>query len=421
MPSVRKYPTKKPNMVKSTDLYPRSQSKIKCLIICFFLGFSVRVSAQEIECEAALASVHTDSLLHFLNQITGRDAVFVNGQNQLITSRYAFHPDNNLAADYLKQRCEQYGYQAEDIPFSATGRNIVMYKRGTLQPKTAFLLSAHYDCVGNINEPFEGADDNGSGVATLLEAARVLQYTNFPYTIVLAFWDEEEIGLLGSEAFAPDGPLGFWDVKGVINMDMVAYDGNKDSLAMIHTFPVGNSVPLATRLVELNKLYGIGLKTMIKNPGETSTDHQSFWLTGATAIGLTEDYDADFNPHWHQLSDRIENLNIAYYGLMARLAIVALCDIGKSGKVTAVKDLDNLENLHITNPVTNWIKFNGLDTRHYPLALKLYNGVGELLLNQQLKEPTDQLNISGFSNGIYFLQISNGTYMRYEKLLKVSN
>ncbi len=404
-------------MVKSAYLYRH----LKVLILGCSFWLSSGVSAQEIECSDALVSVNTDSLIRFLNQLTGQDSVFVNGQNQLITSRYAFHPDNDLAATYLKQLCSQYGYQAEDIPFSATGRNIVMYKSGTVQPKTAFLLSAHYDCVGTTNAPFRGADDNGSGVAAILEAARVLRQVSFPYTIVLAFWDEEEIGLLGSEAFAPDGPLGFWDVKGVINMDMIAYDGNNDSLAMIHTFPVGNSVGMATRLVELNNLYDIGLNTLVKNPGETSTDHQSFWLAGATAIGLTEDYDADFNPHWHQLSDGLENLNVNYFGLMARLALVAICDIGKSGKVTAVNNLDMLADLYIPNPVTGLIDIKGLDKQHYPLDLKVYNCFGELILAEQLKDPTDQLNLGDSPNGIYFLQVSNHKSVRYEKLLKVSN
>ncbi len=307
--------------------------------------------AQESECAAALLQVKQDSLVHFVKILSGREPAIINGQQEVITSRFASHPGNNLAADYLKQTLTGYGFTVQDIPFSSSGRNIVAYKNGTALQTQAYILGAHYDCVGNATMAFQGADDNASGAAALLEAARVLQSTYFPYTIILAFWDEEENGLLGSKAFAPDGPLGFWDVKATLNLDMIGYDGNNDSLAMIHTFPVGNSVSLASRLAEINEKYGTGLQTTIKNPGDKSTDQQSFWIVGATAVGLTEDYNHDFNPNWHLWSDSIENMHLPYFTNMSKMAIAAICDISKTGKLTGVAEEQVLVYNSYPNPV----------------------------------------------------------------------
>jgi hypothetical protein len=77
-----------------------------------------------------------------------------------------------------------------------TGYNVVGMKKG--RAKTVF-LTAHYDSVYT-----EGAIDNGSGVAALLETARILSNKHGGATLYFVFLDAEEIGLLGSEAFVAD-------------------------------------------------------------------------------------------------------------------------------------------------------------------------------------------------------------------------
>lgn len=360
--------------------------------------------AQESECAAALLQVKQDSLVHFVKVLSGREAAIINGQSEVIESRFATHPGNNLAAEYIKQTVIQYGFNVQDIPFSASGRNIVAFKNGTDVNKQAYILCAHYDCVGSSTMRFQGADDNASGVAALLEAARVLQSINFPYTIILACWDEEETGLLGSKAFAPDGPLGFWDVKAAINLDMIGYDGNHDSLAMVHTFPVGNSVSLAAKMVELNKKYHTGLQTSIKNPGEKATDHQSFWTVGATAIGLTEDYDHDFNPNWHLWADSIENMHLPYFTQMSKLAIAAICDISKTGKLTGISQQTSLQFLIYPNPVTNVLCIQ----LNKPIAkgtLRVYDVTGHCVQTQMCNGSELIVQTTDMAPGYYIVEV----------------
>ena len=88
------------------------------------------------------------------------------------------------------------GYTVEREAYG-TGVNVIGVLDGTSAPAEQVVISAHYDSVANC----PGADDNGSGVAGVLEAARVLSTSQHKRTLVVACWDEEEKGLIGSSAF----------------------------------------------------------------------------------------------------------------------------------------------------------------------------------------------------------------------------
>lgn len=103
--------------------------------------------------------------------------------------------------DLCKARFRSYGYDVS-IPTYAhndTSQNVIGIKRGAKSPDTLVVLSAHYDST-DLSCP--GADDNATGTAALLESARVLSSGTYDKTLVVACWDEEERGLIGSQAFA---------------------------------------------------------------------------------------------------------------------------------------------------------------------------------------------------------------------------
>jgi len=95
------------------------------------------------------------------------------------------------------------------------------------------MLGAHYDHLGRgqggnslargaeVGEIHNGADDNASGVAAVLEAGAQLASMSRDRGIILAFWSGEEFGLLGSNAFAESGPIAAADLAAYLNFDMV--------------------------------------------------------------------------------------------------------------------------------------------------------------------------------------------------------
>jgi Zn-dependent M28 family amino/carboxypeptidase len=98
--------------------------------------------------------------------------------------------------DLCADRFASLGFEVERQTY-ATGVNVIGVRTGTKLPAERVVVSAHYDAVPNC----DGADDNGTGVAATLEVARVLSLAPHDRTLVVACWDEEERGLIGSKAY----------------------------------------------------------------------------------------------------------------------------------------------------------------------------------------------------------------------------
>jgi len=159
--------------------------------------------------------------------------------------------------------------------------------------KNSLIICAHYDSRGEDgSDTAPGADDNASGVAVLLEAARVLVATGLRPRVTLAFFGGEEDSLIGSSAFAEEVLAAHLPLRGVINVDMVGYDeyGPRD----IVVFANPQSIPLALEVMEnARRTTGLVADTTIVSTG--NSDHTSFWRVGQTAISIWEGY--DHNPY----------------------------------------------------------------------------------------------------------------------------
>jgi len=144
--------------------------------------------------QALANQTNLDTLVYYVNVLSGEDSVTINGNRYLITSRNASQPGNDLAADFIYQTLEKTGLNTYDQNYSASGRNVFAIQTGTDYPDQQFIICAHYDDMPGAIAP--GADDNASGTAAVLEAARILSQVQTPYTVIYALWDEEEIGRL---------------------------------------------------------------------------------------------------------------------------------------------------------------------------------------------------------------------------------
>lgn len=101
------------------------------------------------------------------------------------------------------------------------GVNVIGLVPGT-EASSTIVLTAHYDHVGvRDGDIFNGADDNASGTATVLEIARLVALEPLRSTLVVALLDAEEVGLQGARAFVADPPVPLENALNV-NLDMVA-------------------------------------------------------------------------------------------------------------------------------------------------------------------------------------------------------
>lgn len=180
---------------------------------------------------------------------------------------------------------------------AVSGDNVVGELKGTAQPERVLIIGSHYDSVGN-----PGADDNASGTAGVLEAARVLSQFKFNYTIRFIAFDCEELGLYGSAAYAQQAKNAGEDIVGMVSLDMIAYNDKGGNQAFI--YGRDSSDPVRNSLKSAIDLYGNGITTNIQGAFDAS-DHAPFEWNGYSACLLIEDYRN--NAFYHTQQDSFDS------------------------------------------------------------------------------------------------------------------
>ncbi len=219
--------------------------------------------------------------------------------------------DHDAARDNILAAFQSFGLTAELQYFSYwgyAGYNVVATQLGTVYPDAQYVIGAHYDSVDN-----PGADDDASGVAGLLEIARVLSQYETEYTIRYIAFDMEEWGLIGSQVYVDDHAGA--DIRGMIQLDMIAYDhGNR----AVEIYGRSASAQLKNDLAAAIAEYGNGLGVTILGPLDAS-DHAPFEWAGYQACLLIE-ADSDYNPCYHRNCDSVDTPDYISYDYAADFA-----------------------------------------------------------------------------------------------------
>ena len=225
-----------------------------------------------------------------------------------------FGTEHDLARSNIVLEFDGYGLDTSLHPFDYGGdtySNVVGVHAGTVRPDDIYIVGAHYDSANN-----PGADDNGSGTAGVMEAARVLSQYEFEATLVFIAFDREEQGLIGSNAYAQDHSGD--NILGMISLDMIAYNHNGANQADIYGQAVSN--PIKQAVADAVAAYGNGITTTINGPLDGS-DHAPFEWQGFQACLLIEEWG---NPYYHQAQDSVDMPNYidyAYATNMVRSAV----------------------------------------------------------------------------------------------------
>jgi hypothetical protein len=395
--------------------------KIKSLVLLQFLTYSFCFGqSYDPFIEALINQTNLDSLVSYVRILSGEDSVVINGSKVLITHRVSYQ-GNNLAAEYIKGKLETFGLEIYDQPYSSQGRNIYAIQRGTIYPEKYFIYCAHYDAV-----TFYCADDNASGVAGVLEAARILSDYQFNYSIIYALWDEEEIGLVGSSFFASQADSNDMDIKGVLNFEMAGWDSNNDGKMDIHTRTISNSVLLGNFMFAIDTIYNLPLQPVVYNPGTTASDHNSFWQHSYSAICFSEAYyGGDFNPYYHSAQDRIDKFNLPYFHNVAKLGIGTIASLAENIVVSVKENVIIPHSISVNNfpnPFNSSTIVRFALPQANEITLDLYNTVGEKIksLSDGYKLPGEyeiHLNANSLSSGVYFIILRTSERIFSHKIL----
>ena len=230
-------------------------------------------------------------------------------QNRMWNSQNAFD-----ASDWIAGRMAALGLEVEQQPFYAstwTGSgqaapNVIGIQRGTLYPDVYVVCGSHFDSFsyeamyGGGTCP--GADDNATGVASVLESARIMTQYEFEYSIVYCAYGCEEMGLYGSEAYASRCQQDGMQILGYFNNDMNGYLWG-DQIHIDCIYP--NSVaPIGEYYMNVGSVYFPELPIRHVNFNEGDSDHTSFNNHGYMGIYPFEDYQ-HYSPNIHTTNDLI--------------------------------------------------------------------------------------------------------------------
>lgn len=379
--------------------------------------FPLLSSAQNPTIQTIINSVNIDTLMLRSNEISGEIGVVVGGVTDTIKSRNKNRPGNELCFKYIRDKFISYGYQLDSMTFGATGKSIWAIKTGMLYPNEPVIICGHYDGMPDVAVA-PAADDDGSGTAAVLEAARVLASYDFEYTIMFALWDEEEYGLVGSTAYANAANTANDTIHAVFNMDAIAHDSDNDSVARVHARPPGNSVEIADTVVAINTNYNIGLDLLLVNPGATYSDHASFWNNNYGAVLIIQDWEGDPNPNYHTINDKVQYFNIPYFHKLARLSIGSAAAFAVPYvPSTAGISIENNEIIKLyPNPT------QGIINIKWQLEYKMVQVVdmlGKVIFSSNVIDGKKSISIevNSFNQGIYFIQLINENHQVTKKFI----
>ncbi len=277
--------------------------------------------------QAIVDEVNADSLTSFIQRL------------QDFGSRLILGDSSYAASQWLFDTFSSWGYETRFdsffIPRPVLGnwpgvgweRNVIARKHGSHGVGTRYVIGGHFDSIvwsdtalARINAP--GADDNATGTAGALEAARVLRNVTLEKDVDFAAWGAEEIGLVGSWIYTLQATSQGDDIGGMINMDMTGYMDDPRLDCMIQ-YAASPTLWFAELYEAVGRTYVPSL-TVRPTTSSGGSDWYPFAMMGYPSVGAAEDARSHFNPHYHSPTDRIETLSPALYTSITKTSVATL-------------------------------------------------------------------------------------------------
>ncbi len=296
-----------------------------------------------------------EAWLDWIEKLSGAEAVEIGGDMTTIETRYDYAmftgQENARAFEYVQEQVtamvgadqvEVDPYHYTDAERTYTWQNLIVTLPGVTRPEEVVILSAHLDSIvvrrGDPLVRAPGANDNGTGLATVLEAVRLLRDYKFARTIKIIFFTGEELGLEGSRAYVQDHATE--NIAGVINLDMFGYDGDGDRCFEIHAGTLPASQEIGLLIADNIGTYDLGLNYDLLTVTATDrSDHAAFWAQGVPAVLLVENFfeddqpggcqGLDGNPVYHKPEDTVDRVNVSYAFDIARASLASLSELAE--------------------------------------------------------------------------------------------
>ncbi len=309
--------------------YPAVRRMAAATIVCsscWFSSFTSSASERLASRLTALESITAAELRRHVEYLA----------DDALEGRQPGTPGGRQAGDYLRAQLEERGIRGGGVdggyfqPFEPSARNVLGFIEGSDPElkREVVLVGAHYDHVGYgnkensagpIGQIHNGADDNASGTAAVLELADAIAQLPSPpkRSILLAFWDAEEAGMLGAKHWVANPTVALENVVAAINLDMVGR--LRDNLLTVYGSRSGYGL---RRLVgEQNEF--AGLKIDFSWEFEDDADHYALFQGGIPVLFLH----TGVHDQWHSPRDDAELIDGQGISRVTQLAFDLLYEL----------------------------------------------------------------------------------------------
>ncbi|MGZ5263822.1 MAG: M28 family metallopeptidase [Kaistella sp.] len=386
---------------------------ISVLTILFSLSLSAQKLKNDPEITKYVNQVSKDSLRanveklvsfgtrHTMSSTTDPDQGIGAARNWVLSKFRKYAENSNGRMEVFLQNMDLQPDGKRISKVTNLGNAVALLKGTDPNDKRIIIISGHLDSrvsdVMNAESLAPGANDDASGVAALIESARILSQSKFPATILFVAVSGEEQGLLGAKMLADQAKAENWQIEAVLNNDMIgnnSFDAPKNSgKPKLRVFSEGLSAfeteknaagirnlglendgaarQLARYVKEIGEKYvkNIDIKLIYRNDRFLrGGDHTPFVNHGFTAVRLT-DYFENYD-HQHQdirtennkkFGDLIEFMDFDYLKTNTAVNVSVLANLAKSAPKPEnvkmdVKELSNSTKLSWQKPASGKIK-----------------------------------------------------------------
>lgn len=319
--------------------------------------------------------------------------------------------------DWLYHKYNQLGFDSvylHDFTFlfhdtlRETSDNVIAVQRGTRYPDEYVVCGAHYDSYNNtpgnpdsLRAP--GADDNASGVAGVMEMARLLKHCKFERSIIYCHFAAEEAGLIGSAAYAKDCAEQLMDIVGYFNLDMIGYLKESSEMHVRLLYTTRDSI-IANYVYNFSEVYFPEMRIWQGWLSWGDSDYSSFNRNGYPAVHTFEDTHHS-SPFIHTPDDvlgvSVNNMSQAKRFTELNLGLVAtLAGLDTHG----VDDVTDGCLSVYPNPAKELLTVKGMAMRH----ISINNMMGQQVISRVLKGDEEcAIPLGALAPGIYFVKATS--------------
>jgi hypothetical protein len=292
-----------------------------------------------------------DEWLQILADQVNADTLFSFVTTLASYNRYTRWTSNDEAAAWILSKFISYGvdsayyheFTASGSGWNRTARNVIGVKTGVTYPDSIIMIGGHMDATSqNPSVAAPGAEDNATGTAAAIEAARLFQEYEFSQTIMFVGFNGEEQGLQGSAALASAMAAAGRKIGAVFNLDMIGYYDPADEDLFIEGFYTGVSSVWLMNILEDNCLQFTTLVPYIYGSNGWGSDHLSFHNAGYPAV-LSIENEYDSYACYHNTCDLPNQITPSFLRQMALVSIVSTAELARPQGTASISGAVTLE------------------------------------------------------------------------------